>query len=76
MYVESDKEIYVFHKIFGGAQANNNSFMFIPPISCFGQTEVNQIPDTHRIGTTVYANTELAVVAAAGIENIPVVTEQ
>lgn len=74
MYLKSNKAIYVFHKIFGSSALNTNSFMFIPPLSCFGQTSVNMIPDAKQIGTTSYDNTELAVLAASGTANIPVVT--
>lgn len=74
MYLKTNKAVYVFHKLFGSAGLNTNSFMFIPPISCFGQTSVNMIPDAKQIGSTIYPNTELAVLAAAGTSNIPTVT--
>lgn len=74
MYLKTNKAVYVFHKLFGSAALNTNSFMFIPPISCFGQTSVNMIPDAKQIGNTIYPNTELAVLAAAGASNIPTVT--
>ncbi|ANF49777.1 hypothetical protein A0O34_04125 [Chryseobacterium glaciei] len=74
MYLKTNKAVYVFHKIFGSSALNTNSFMFIPPLSCFGQTSVNMIPDAKQIGTTLYDNTELAVLAASGTANIPVVT--
>lgn len=74
MYIKTNKAVYVFHKIFGSSSLATNSFMFIPPISCFGQTSVNMIPDAKQIGSTVYPNTELAVLAASGAANAPVVT--
>ncbi|WP_300688353.1 IgGFc-binding protein [Chryseobacterium sp.] len=74
MYLKTNKAVYVFHKLFGSAGLNTNSFMFIPPISCFGQTSVNMIPDAKQIGSTIYPNTELAVLAATGANNIPTVT--
>jgi hypothetical protein len=74
MYIKTNKAVYVFHKIFGSTALNTNSFMFIPPLSCFGQTSVNMIPDAKRIGATEYDNTELAVLAASGTANAPVVT--
>ncbi|MCW3161513.1 IgGFc-binding protein [Chryseobacterium oryctis] len=74
MYIKTNKSVYVFHKIYGAAALNTNSFMFIPPLSCFGQSSVNMIPDAKQIGDTVYGNTELAVLAAAGAANEPVVT--
>lgn len=76
MYLKTNKAVYVFHKIFGSSALNTNSFMFIPPLSCFGQTSVNMIPDAKQIGTTVYPNTELAVLAASGSANTPTVTIQ
>lgn len=66
MYIKTNKAVYVFHKIYGSTALNTNSFMFIPPLSCFGQTSVNMIPDAKRIGSNEYANTQLAVLAAAG----------
>lgn len=74
MYLKTNKAVYIFHKIFGGTSLATNSFMFIPPLSCFGQTSVNMIPDAKQIGTTVYPNTELAVLTASGATNAPVVT--
>lgn len=74
MYLKTNKAVYVFHKIFGGSSLATNSFMFIPPLSCFGQTSVNMIPDAKQIGATVYPNTELAVLAASGTANAPVVS--
>ncbi|MCY1660215.1 IgGFc-binding protein [Chryseobacterium sp. SL1] len=73
MYLKSNKGVYVFHKIFGNANLNTNSLMFIPPLSCFGQKSVDLIPDAKRIGEIQYDNTELAVLAANGIANAPVV---
>lgn len=64
MFIEVDKAAYVFHKIYGGTGNNTNSFMFIPPLSCFGEREVNLIPDANKIGTTAYGNTELVVLSA------------
>jgi hypothetical protein len=68
MYLKTNKAVYVFHKIYGSGSTNynTNSFMFIPPLSCFGQNSVNMIPDAKRIGGNEYANTQLAVLAAAG----------
>ena len=73
MLVRVSQPSYIFHKIFGSDKINTNSLMFIPPLSCFGQKQVDLIPDASRIGTTSYANTELVVLAAAGIANKPVV---
>lgn len=73
MLVRVSQPSYIFHKIYGSDRINTNSLMFIPPLSCFGQKQVDLIPDASRIGTTIYANTELVVLAAAGIANKPVV---
>ena len=73
MLVRVSQPSYIFHKIYGSDRINTNSLMFIPPLSCFGQKQVDLIPDASRIGTTTYANTELVVLAAAGIANRPVV---
>jgi hypothetical protein len=72
MYIKTSKAVYVFHKIYGSSALNTNSFMFIPPLSCFGQNSVNMIPDAKRIGGNEYANTQLAVLATTG--NPPTVT--
>ncbi|REC76473.1 hypothetical protein DRF60_14005 [Chryseobacterium elymi] len=74
MYLKTNKAVYVFHKIFGSSSLATNSFMFIPPLSCFGQTSVNMIPDAKQIGATIYPNTELSVLAASGTANAPAVT--
>lgn len=73
MFVKTSKPSYIFHKIYGGTSTATNSLMFIPPLSCFGQKEVNLVPDAHKIGTTLYPNTELVVLAASGAANVPVV---
>mgnify|MGYP000432080861 CR=1 FL=1 len=73
MFIKTNKPSYVFHKIYGGTSTATNSLMFIPPLSCFGQKEVNLVPDAHKIGAASYPNTELVVLAASGAANIPVV---
>lgn len=75
MYLKTNKPVYVFHKIYGDSNATiyaTNSFMFIPPLSCYGQTSVDMIPDGKRVGTTQYNNTQLAVLASAS--SPPIVT--
>lgn len=72
MYLKTSKSVYVFHKIYGSASGATNSMMFIPPLSCFGQKEVNVIPAAQTIGAEHYLNTELAVLAASG--TVPTVT--
>ena len=75
MYLKTNKPVYVFHKIYGDSNATiyaTNSFMFIPPLSCYGQTTVDMIPDGKRIGTTQYSNTQLAVLAS--VSSPPIVT--
>lgn len=73
MFVKTSKPSYIFHKIYGGTSTATNSLMFIPPLSCFGQKEVNLVPDAHKIGNTLYPNTELVVLAASGASNVPIV---
>ena len=68
MFIKTNKAVYVFHKIYGASALNTNSFMFIPPLSCFGQKEVDLIPAPNRIGDTSYSNTELAILSAGGLE--------
>lgn len=71
MFVRVTQPSYVFHKIYGSSQNNTNSLMFIPPIDCFGQKEVNLIPDANKIGGTSYDGTQLVVLAAKGTINAP-----
>jgi hypothetical protein len=66
MYIKTNKAVYVFHKIFGSASTATNSFMFIPPLSCFGQTSIDVIPDGKRIGDIMYDNTVLSVLVVTG----------
>ena len=73
MFVRVSKPSYVFHKIFGSSAINTNSLMFIPPLSCFGQKEVDLVPDARKIGTIDYTASELIVLAAAGTANKPLV---
>ncbi|UJF28644.1 DUF4347 domain-containing protein [Kaistella sp. 97-N-M2] len=74
MFVRVSQPSYIFHKIFGSDRINTNSLMFIPPLSCFGQKQVDLVPDANKIGTTAYTGTELVVLAAAGVSNKPVAT--
>ena len=75
MFIRVTKPSYTFHKVYGNNQDNTNSLMFIPPLSCFGQNTVDLIPDSRKIGSTVYAGTEIAVLVAKGAANIPSVKE-
>jgi len=74
LFVRVSQPAYIFHKIYGSTGNQTNSLMFIPPLDCFGQREVNVVPDAKKIGSTSYTNTQLVVLAAAGITNIPVAT--
>lgn len=74
IFVRVTQPAYVFHKIYGSTANQTNSLMFIPPVNCFGQKEVNLIPDVSKIGSTSYTGTQLVVLAAAGTANIPVAT--
>ena len=75
MLINVNAPTYVFLKIYGSSADNTNSLLFIPPLSCFGEKFVDLIPDARKIGTTTYTGTEMVVLAAAGIPNIPVVKE-
>ena len=72
VFIRTDKPVYVFQKIFGGAMTNTNNLLFIPPLSCVGENIVDLIPDANRIGTTSYSSTELVVLATAA--NAPTAT--
>ena len=74
MYVTSTKPIYVYHKVFGGDVPQTNNLTFIPPISCFGQNEVDLIPNSKTIGGTSYGNTKLNVLSRSGDASKPTVT--
>lgn len=71
VFVRVTQPAYVFHKIYGSTGNQTNSLMFIPPVDCFGQKEVNLVPDARKIGDTSYGNTQLVVLAAAGSANVP-----
>lgn len=73
MFINVDKPTYVIHKIFGANSDPTNSMIFIPPLSCFGEKEVDLIPDANRIGTTSYDNTQLVVIATQSTP-APIVT--
>lgn len=73
MFVKVTQPAYVFHKIYGSTANNTNSLMFIPPLSCFGETSVNLVPDASKIGTTPYTGTQ--VVVLAGKNDTPKVFE-
>lgn len=75
MFVRVSLPSYIFQKIYGGTGTNTNSLMFIPPFSCFGQKTVDIVPDASKIGATAYAATQVVVLAGAGSQNIPTVTE-
>ncbi|WP_412850784.1 DUF4347 domain-containing protein [Chryseobacterium sp. PMSZPI] len=72
LFVKTTKPSYVFHKIYGNAGGASNNIVLVAPLSCFGQNEINLIPDAHKIGTTGYVNTQLSVLTIAG--NTPTVT--
>ncbi|MCB9202708.1 MAG: IgGFc-binding protein [Flavobacteriales bacterium] len=63
MYLKSTRPFYTFHKIFGSGSAATNSLMFVPPLSCFGTTEVDFIPEGNKIGNATYNNSEVAILA-------------
>lgn len=72
LYLKASKPSYVFHKIYGSAGGATNNIVLVAPLSCFGQNEIDLIPDAHKIGNTGYANTILSVLTTTG--NTPTVT--
>lgn len=72
LYIKTSKPSYVYHKIYGSSGGATNNIVLVAPLSCFGQNEINLIPDAHKIGTTGYANTVLSVLSTSGA--IPTVT--
>lgn len=72
LYVKTGKPSYVYHKIYGSSSAATNNIVLVTPLSCFGENEINLIPDAHKIGNTPYSNTQLSVLAISG--NPPTVT--
>lgn len=72
IYLKTNKPSYVFHKIYGVTGNATNNIVLVAPLSCFGQNEIDLIPDAHKIGNTGYPNTILSVLATTG--NTPTVT--
>ena len=72
LYLKSSKPSYVFHKIYGSTSGATNNIVLVAPLSCFGQTEIDMIPDAHKIGNNGYANTTLSVLTTTG--DTPTVT--
>lgn len=72
LYLKTTKPSYVFHKIYGNSGGATNNIVLVAPLSCFGQNEIDLIPDAHKIGDNSYANTTLSVLSTVG--NIPAVT--
>lgn len=72
LYLKTSKPSYLFHKIYGSAGGATNNIVLVAPLSCFGQNEIDLIPDAHKIGTTGYPNTTLSVLTTTG--STPTVT--
>ncbi|UTX48878.1 DUF4347 domain-containing protein [Chryseobacterium sp. MA9] len=72
MFIKTSKPSYVYHKIYGSSGGATNNIVVVAPLSCFGQNEIDLIPDAHKIGNTGYDNTTLSVLTTTG--NTPTVT--
>ncbi|WP_262897276.1 IgGFc-binding protein [Faecalibacter bovis] len=55
MRIETTKNAYVTQKLYGGGVTTSN-FMLLPPLTCNGQTIIDNIPNALRIGTTNYGS--------------------
>lgn len=74
MRILSDKNIYVYQKVYGADNHTTPSFIFIPPVSCNGQNEIDLIPDANRIGNLRYTSSKLSILARNGESFKPIVT--
>lgn len=72
MFIKTGKPSYVYHKIYGSSGGATNNIVVVAPLSCFGQKEIDLIPDAHKIGNTGYDNTTLSVLTTTG--DTPTVT--
>jgi hypothetical protein len=72
MFIKTGKPSYVYHKIYGSSGGATNNIVVVAPLSCFGQNEIDLIPDAHKIGNTGYDNTTLSVLTTTG--DTPAVT--
>lgn len=61
MYIESSKNVYVFHKIHGGSAGNTGNYSQVPPLKCDGQSFVDLMPDVSRIVSITFTNTTLFI---------------
>ena len=71
MRILSDKNVYVYQKVYGLDFRATPSFMFIPPISCNGQNVIDLIPDASLIGDVRYTSSKLSILAKKGESFIP-----
>lgn len=62
MYIESDKDIYVYQILAGSFNDATSGLNFIPPLSCYWQKSVNMIPDFNFIGNVNYFDSEVIIV--------------
>jgi gliding motility-associated-like protein len=53
IFVKTNKPVFAYQLIGGGASTASSGLNFIPPLSCFFQNSVN-IPDVNTIGSTTY----------------------
>lgn len=66
MYINSDKNIYVYQILGGQVSDATSGLNFIPPLSCYWQKSVNMIPDFNLIGNFTYSDSEIIVVTKSG----------
>jgi gliding motility-associated-like protein len=66
MYINSDKDVYVYQILGGQVSDATSGLNFIPPLSCYWQKSVNMIPDFNLIGNFAYNDSEIIVVTKSG----------
>ena len=55
MFIKANKNIYMYQIIAGSTNDATSGLNFIPPLSCFFQTNIDLIPDINKIGNTSYS---------------------
>jgi len=66
MYIETSRPTYLYQIILGGENTSNTQGMnFVPPISCYTSSGVNNIPTIETIGTRTHAG-GISIVTRAG----------
>lgn len=54
MKITTTKNTYVVQKLYGTTSGTTSNFMLLPPLSCSGQTTIDNIANALRIGSTAY----------------------